>query len=125
MSNWKNEAEAREQIKALVADYYHDFKEKNPGVDVIFQQGDYADIMNWLRNGDVDMAFTTDELAKDTNNPDLLWKVMTKQKQQRDKKHRHNLHYGEQGWDKSTNTKNNINLTNITKNKELKQYLKR
>ena len=28
MSNWKNEAEAREQIKALVADYYHDFKEK-------------------------------------------------------------------------------------------------
>lgn len=29
MSNWKNEAEAREQIKALVADYYHDFKEKS------------------------------------------------------------------------------------------------
>lgn len=28
MSNWKNEAEAREQIKALVADYYHDFKEQ-------------------------------------------------------------------------------------------------
>ena len=28
MSIWKNEAEAREQIKALVADYYHDFKEK-------------------------------------------------------------------------------------------------
>ena len=27
MSNWKNEVEAREQIKALVADYYHDFKE--------------------------------------------------------------------------------------------------
>ncbi len=45
----------------------HDFKENNPGVDVIFQQGDYADIMTWLRNGDVDMAFTTDELAKDTN----------------------------------------------------------
>ena len=45
----------------------HDFKENNPGVDVIFQQGDYADIMIWLKNGDVDMAFTTDELAKDTN----------------------------------------------------------
>lgn len=28
MSNWENEAEAREQIKALVAEYYHDFKEK-------------------------------------------------------------------------------------------------
>ena len=45
----------------------HDFKENNPGVDVIFQQGDYADIMAWLKSGDVDMAFTTDELAKDTN----------------------------------------------------------
>lgn len=27
MSSWKNEAEAREQIKALVSEYYHDFKE--------------------------------------------------------------------------------------------------
>ena len=28
MAIWKNEQEAREQIKALVAEYYHDFKEK-------------------------------------------------------------------------------------------------
>ena len=28
MSNWKNEAEAREQIKAMVTQYYHKFKEK-------------------------------------------------------------------------------------------------
>ena len=28
MADWKNEQEAREQIKALVAEYYHDFKEK-------------------------------------------------------------------------------------------------
>ena len=28
MAEWKNEAEAREYIKKLVADYYHDFKEK-------------------------------------------------------------------------------------------------
>ena len=28
MAIWKNEAEAREQIKAMVAEYYHDFKEK-------------------------------------------------------------------------------------------------
>ena len=28
MSTWKNEAEAREQIKALVGEYYHQFKEK-------------------------------------------------------------------------------------------------
>ena len=27
MAIWKNEAEARERIKALVAEYYHDFKE--------------------------------------------------------------------------------------------------
>ena len=31
MNSWKNEAEAREQIKALVSEYYHDFKEnKDP-----------------------------------------------------------------------------------------------
>lgn len=29
MANWKTEAEAREQIKALVADFYHDFKMPN------------------------------------------------------------------------------------------------
>lgn len=28
MKNWSNEQEAREQIKSLVAEYYHDFKEK-------------------------------------------------------------------------------------------------
>lgn len=28
MTKWKNEEEAREQIKALVSEYYHDFKEK-------------------------------------------------------------------------------------------------
>ena len=27
MATWKNEEEAREQIKALVTEYYHDFKE--------------------------------------------------------------------------------------------------
>ena len=33
---WKNEAEAREQIKAMVAEYYHDFKEKKTP----YQEGD-------------------------------------------------------------------------------------
>ena len=28
MASWKSEAEAREQIKAMVSAYYHDFKEK-------------------------------------------------------------------------------------------------
>ena len=36
MSSWKNEAEARAQIKALVTEYYHDFKEKKTA----FQPGD-------------------------------------------------------------------------------------
>ena len=36
MGSWNNEAEAREQIKALVADYYHDFKEKKEA----FREGD-------------------------------------------------------------------------------------
>ncbi len=45
----------------------HTFKENHPGIDIIFQQGDYSDIMTWLKNGAVDMAFTTDELAKNTN----------------------------------------------------------
>ena len=45
----------------------HNFKEKYPGIDVIFQQGDYVDIMEWLSKGEVDLAFTTDELARDLN----------------------------------------------------------
>lgn len=36
MSDWKSEAEAREQIKALVAEYYHVFKEKKEA----FKPGD-------------------------------------------------------------------------------------
>lgn len=36
MADWKNEAEARAQIKAMVADYYHEFKEKKEG----FKPGD-------------------------------------------------------------------------------------
>lgn len=38
MADWKNEAEAREQIKALVADYYHDFKK--PEQEKEFKPGD-------------------------------------------------------------------------------------
>lgn len=36
MAEWKNEAEAREAIKTLVAEYYHDFKEKKDD----FKEGD-------------------------------------------------------------------------------------
>ena len=45
----------------------HSFKEKYPEIDVIFQQGDYSDIMSWLKDGSVDMAFTTDALSVNTN----------------------------------------------------------
>ena len=38
MASWKNEAEAREQIKAMVADYYNDFKK--PEQEKPFQPGD-------------------------------------------------------------------------------------
>ena len=38
MSNWNNESEAREQIKALVAEYYNDFKK--PEQDKEFTPGD-------------------------------------------------------------------------------------
>ncbi len=36
MAEWKNEVEAREQIRSLIADYYHDFKEKHDS----FKPGD-------------------------------------------------------------------------------------
>ena len=29
MSKWRNEAEAREQIKGMVGEYYHQFKKEN------------------------------------------------------------------------------------------------
>lgn len=39
MSNWKNEAEARKQIKDLVADYYHDFRKSTESKEN-FKPGD-------------------------------------------------------------------------------------
>ena len=38
MATWKSEAEAREQIKALVAEYYNDFKK--PEQEKEFKPGD-------------------------------------------------------------------------------------
>ena len=38
MSNWKNEKEAREEIKALVAKYYNEYKK--PEIEKDFQKGD-------------------------------------------------------------------------------------
>ena len=36
MKNWTNEQEARDYIKSLVTEYYHDFKEKK----VEYREGD-------------------------------------------------------------------------------------
>lgn len=41
MATWQNEAEARAQIKALVTQYYHDFKEKKDG----FRPGDRKSVV--------------------------------------------------------------------------------
>ena len=38
MPDWKNEEEAREQIKSLVAEYYYRYKK--PGQEKAFQPGD-------------------------------------------------------------------------------------
>lgn len=69
MGNWKDEAEAREQIKALVADYYRDFKEKKEP----FQEGNrisYASRvfdekeMQALTDAALDFWLTTGRFAK-------------------------------------------------------------
>ena len=43
------------------------FKQKNPSINVVFFQGDYSDIIEWLETGKVDLAFTSDELARGMN----------------------------------------------------------
>ena len=74
MANWQNEAEAREQIKALVTQYYHDFKEnKNtfrPGDRVnyasrVFDEKEMCALTDatldfWLTTGRFSDAFEKD-----------------------------------------------------------------
>lgn len=40
------------------------FKEKYPGIDVVIWQGSYEDVIRWLEEKKVDLAFTTDEIAR-------------------------------------------------------------
>lgn len=77
MANWKSEAEAREQIKALVTDYYHDFKEKKeefvPGSRIsyacrVFDEKEMCSLTDamldfWLTTGRFSDAFEA-EFAK-------------------------------------------------------------
>ena len=73
MANWKNEAEAREQIKALVADYYKDFKEPleskenfKPGDRVSYASRVYDEKeMQSLTDAMLDFWLTTGRFSKE------------------------------------------------------------
>lgn len=73
MANWKNEEEAREQIKALVADYYHDFKEPieskenfKPGDRVSYASRVYDEKeMQSLTDAMLDFWLTTGRFSKE------------------------------------------------------------
>lgn len=74
MKNWKNETEAREQIKALVTEYYHDFKEDNsafePGKRIsyasrVFDEKEMCSLTDamldfWLTTGRFSYSFEKD-----------------------------------------------------------------
>lgn len=73
MSNWKNEEEAREQIKALVADFYHEFKEPieskenfKPGDRVSYASRVYDEKeMQSLTDAMLDFWLTTGRFSKE------------------------------------------------------------
>lgn len=73
MANWTNEAEAREQIKTLVAEYYHDFKEPmeskenfKPGDRVSYASRVYDEKeMQSLTDAVLDFWLTTGRFSKE------------------------------------------------------------
>ena len=76
--SWRNEAEAREQIKAMVARYYHDFKEKKEP----FKEGDrisYASRvfdekeMQALTDATLDFWLTTGRFSDDFEKEFAKW----------------------------------------------------
>ena len=78
MSNWNSEAEAREQIKELVAEYYHDFKENKKA----FEPGDrinYASRvfdekeMQALTDATLDFWLTTGRFAQEFEREFAKW----------------------------------------------------
>ena len=75
---WKDEAEAREQIKALVSEYYHAFKEKKKD----FEEGDRIDYasrvfdekeMQALTDATLDFWLTTGRFAKTFEREFAAW----------------------------------------------------
>ena len=81
MSNWKNEDEAREEIKKLVAEYYHDFKEpveskKNfkPGDRVSYASRVYDEKeMQALTDAMLDFWLTTGRFSKEFEKKFAEW----------------------------------------------------
>lgn len=68
MADWNSEAEAREQIKALVTQYYHDFKEKkvpfSPGDRISYASRVYDEKeMQALTDATLDFWLTTGRFA--------------------------------------------------------------
>ena len=78
MANWSNEAEAREQIKALVAEYYHDFKEKKadfkPGDRVTYASRVFDEKeMCALTDATLDFWLTTGRFADEFEKEFAKW----------------------------------------------------
>ena len=76
MGNWNNESEAREQIKALVTEYYHNFKENKsdfkPGDRIsyasrVFDEKEiagYRDILNEIHNNYSDIEINKNYILR-------------------------------------------------------------
>ncbi len=81
MANWKTEAEAREQIKALVADFYHDFKKtgesKNgfrPGSRISYASRVYDEKeMQSLTEAMLDFWLTTGRFSEEFESKFAKW----------------------------------------------------
>lgn len=78
MSNWKSEQEARAQIKELVAEYYHDFKEKKdpfmPGDRISYASRVYDEKeMQSLTDAMLDFWLTTGRFAEEFEKNFASW----------------------------------------------------
>ncbi len=78
MANWKNESEAREHIKSLVAEYYHDFKEKKepfkPGDRISYASRVFDEKeMQALTDATLDFWLTTGRFADEFEREFANW----------------------------------------------------
>ncbi len=78
MGNWRNEEEARSQIKALVADYYHEFKERKepfkPGDRISYASRVFDEKeMQALTDATLDFWLTTGHFAEQFEKEFASW----------------------------------------------------